>query len=130
LPVFVLLQVGAARTLRASQSSAIHIRRVDVCRLCGGGQNGGATSASPAHEPVFGSVSGFNLAALLRGLKEGPRTLGRASCAAYWAARSAANRHQAVIRRQLNQIPVVHLTHSSNSLGRPKMPDQAAGDEI
>jgi len=76
------------------------------------------------------AFQGFNLAALLRGLKEGPRTLGRASCAAYWAARSAANRHQAVIRRQLNQIPVVHLTHSSNSLGRPKMPDQAAGDEI
>jgi hypothetical protein len=63
---------------------------------------------------------GFNLAALLRGLKEGPRTLGRASLAAYWGARSAANRHQALIRRQLNQIPVVHLTHSSNSVLRDR----------
>jgi hypothetical protein len=62
------------------------------------------------------AFQGFNLAALLRGLKEGPRTLGRASWAAYRAARSAANRHQALIRRQLNQIPVVHLTHSSSAL--------------
>ena len=76
----------------------------------------GRARPAPPMNRYLEASQGFNLAALLRGLKEGPRTLGRASSAAYWAARSAANRHQAVIRRQLNQIPVVHLTHSSNSL--------------
>jgi Methyltransferase domain len=56
------------------------------------------------------AFEGLNVAALLRGLKEGPRTLGRASWAAYRAARTAANCKQAVTLRQLNQIPVVSLT--------------------
>ncbi|PYJ12468.1 MAG: hypothetical protein DME93_07350 [Verrucomicrobia bacterium] len=56
------------------------------------------------------ALQGLNIAALLRGFQEGPCTLGRASRAAYVAARSAANRHQPLTREQSSQIPVVHLT--------------------
>jgi hypothetical protein len=55
------------------------------------------------------ALQGFNFAALRRGVQEGPRTLGRASWAAYVAAQSAANRQEAIVRRQLNQIPIVPL---------------------
>jgi len=55
------------------------------------------------------ALQGLNIAALRRGFREGPRTLGRASWAAYVAARSAAHRQQAIVRRQLNQIPIVPL---------------------
>jgi hypothetical protein len=56
------------------------------------------------------ALQGLNLAALWRGFQEGPRTLSRASWAAYRAASSAANHSQALMRRQLNKIPVVQLT--------------------
>ena len=56
------------------------------------------------------ALQGLNLAALSRGFQEGPRVLGRASWAAFIAARSAANDEQATVRRQLNQIPTVPLT--------------------
>jgi hypothetical protein len=58
----------------------------------------------------FQALQGFNFAALQRGFRDGPRTLARASWAAYVAARSAANRQQAIVRRELNQIPIVALT--------------------
>jgi hypothetical protein len=57
------------------------------------------------------ALQGLNVVALLRGLKEGPRTLCRTSWVAYRAARSAANNKQAVTLRQLNQIPIVPLTN-------------------
>ena len=56
------------------------------------------------------ALHGLNLAAFWRGLQEGPRTLGRASRAAYLAARSAATRPQVLLRENVKQIPRVHLT--------------------
>ena len=56
------------------------------------------------------ALLGLNFAALRRGVQEGPRALGRASLAAYIAARLDDDRRQALIREQLNQIPVVPLT--------------------
>jgi hypothetical protein len=56
------------------------------------------------------ALQGLNVAALRRAFWEGPRTLGRASRAAYVAARADANGSQRLIREQLNQIPVACLT--------------------
>src|SRR5262245_59198925 len=55
------------------------------------------------------ALQGLNFAALRRGFQEGPRALGRASRAACMAARPVADRHQAIVREQLTQIPVVPL---------------------
>jgi hypothetical protein len=56
------------------------------------------------------ALQGLNLAALRRGLRQGPHALGRASRAAYFAACSVPDRHHALMREQLNLIPVVPLT--------------------
>jgi len=56
------------------------------------------------------ALQGVNLAAVRRGFENGPRALGRASRAAYAAARGDANGRQRLLREQLNQIPVVCLT--------------------
>ena len=55
------------------------------------------------------ALQGFNLAALRRGLQEGPRALGRASRAACMAAQPMADREQTPAHEQLSHIPVVAL---------------------
>ena len=55
------------------------------------------------------ALQGFNLAALRRGLQEGPRALGRASRAACIAAHADADRQRTLAREQISRIPVVAL---------------------
>jgi len=55
------------------------------------------------------ALLGFNVAALLRGLEDGPRALGRASRAAYLAARPVIKNSNDLVREQMKQIPAVHL---------------------
>jgi hypothetical protein len=55
------------------------------------------------------ALLGFNFAAMLRGLQDGPRALARASRAACLAARPSIKSPEEVARGHLGQIPVVHL---------------------
>jgi hypothetical protein len=64
------------------------------------------------------ALQGLNFAALQRGFHEGPRAMGRASRAAYLAARPASKspkdlakhwRAARLVREHIKQIPVVHL---------------------
>jgi hypothetical protein len=55
------------------------------------------------------AILGFNLAAILRGLQDGPLALGQASRAACRAARPVIESPEDLVRERMKQIPVVHL---------------------
>jgi hypothetical protein len=55
------------------------------------------------------ALLGFNFAAMLRGLQDGPRALGRASRAACLAVRPVISSPEDLVREHMKRIPVVHL---------------------